>query len=225
MLTLGTRTYELVRAHSGFFVELDPEWAIDPGQQWRLATHWVTGPGNLPVSADNEPDYLRLTVTAHRYRLTDWRELTGLGLDELDDEHEGIPFYGECTLEYMMGTERKPYREPPSFDLILGDMKVRRMEGYLFSCEFDGTVKFDEGRMEDFFFKTEVPFAGVSMRVPINGNAVAAGHARATREIGPLEIVSGQVTPHDWWCKGRPEATPEDTRRVFLHTPWRQRLA
>ncbi len=227
MLTVGTRTYELVRAHSGFFLELDPTYALEPTQQWRLETHWVTSPDNIPESADNEPEYLRLTVTADQYRLSDWRELTGLGLEEIDDEVEGSKFYGEGTLEYFLGRESRPYGDVLSFDLILGVMEVRRKEGYLFSCEFDATVKFDEGVRDELILKEDIPFAGVSMGVPINGNAVAIGYARARKEIGPLEIVGGHVISHDWRRKDRsdPTAMLDEMRRVLLHTPWRQRLA
>ncbi|TSJ77769.1 hypothetical protein [Rariglobus hedericola] len=208
-------------------MELDPQLFLEPTQQWRLETHWVTSPDNAPEQADTSPEYLRLTVTADEYRISDWRELTGLGLDEIEDEGEGGKFYGRGTLEHMLGPERELHCEPASFGLILGAMKVCRKEGYLFSCEFDATVKLDDGKTEELALKAELPFAGVSMNVPINGNAVAIGLARAREEIGSLEIAAGQITPHDWLRKERsdPQAPLDDTRRVLLHTPWRQRLA
>jgi hypothetical protein len=81
MLQLGTRTYELIRAHSGFFLELDPEPFTEPRRQWRLEAHWVPSCFNDPLPDNAGLEYLRLTVTADRYHVSDWRELTGLGLE------------------------------------------------------------------------------------------------------------------------------------------------
>jgi len=221
MLKIGTRCYELVRAHSGFFLELDPAMQPEPMQQWRLEAHFVSSPANALLPVEDDVEYLRLTVTADRYRISDWRELTGLGLEAKDDDEEDSrTFYGEGILEYMLGPEREPLDEPPAFPLIVGDMEVKRKEGYLFSCEFDATVKFDDGRREELSLEAELPFAGVSMDVPINGNAVAIALARARREIGPMEIADGRVIAHDWRLKERPEAWVDSTRRVLLRTPW-----
>jgi hypothetical protein len=142
-----------------------------------------------------------------------------------DDHEESRVFYGEGVLEYLMGEGCKWHDETLSFPLVVGDMVVKRKGGYVFSCEFDATVKFPDGRRVELVLEDELPFVGVSMNVPINGNAVAIGHARAKREIGPLEVTHGEVIAHDWQRKNRPDAPVNDFRHVRLHTPWRQSLA
>lgn len=224
MLTLGRHNYDLVSAPSGFYLELDPPTAFKPRQQWRLVAHYVPGVDNEPRAPDEEaPEYWVLTVEADRYAVSDWRALSGLGLEPEDDDGDPTTWYGAGELSCHLGPKSGGIGGPKCFNLVMGDMTVRRRSGYWFDCELTAFVTFEEGGNEqELVLRDSFPFAGVGMSLPINATPSAA-RARAWREIGPLEVAHAHVVPPDWRRKTRPEADLEEMQRIFLHTPCRKR--
>lgn len=217
MLRIGQKQYELVRAQSGFFVELFPPDPIKRTQSWRLDAHYVPCEGN-PPRADGLWEYLRLTLHSEHYHLDNWRNLTGLGLDNDDED----TWFGGADLENLLAG-RFVHEE----DIILpGRLEVTWVNDYLFHCEFDGTLRREDKTEEDLEFADDLPFAEVSVGVPINAaDPVATALALAKRAVGLTEISGGRVTRHDWRIKEGRQGPLLDHHQVSLQTPWRQHLA
>ena len=158
MLRIGQRQYELVRSQSGFFVELFPPDLLKRTQEWRLDAHYVPADGSAPRD-DNKWEYLRLTIHSEKYHLDNWRNLTGLGLDNDDDD-----WFGSAGLENLLAGRFKHEEDV----VIPGRLDLTMAGEYLFHCTFDGTLRRDGAEEEDLEFEDDIPFAGVSVGVPIN---------------------------------------------------------
>jgi hypothetical protein len=215
MLRIGQKQYELVRAQSGFHVELFPPDCLKRTQEWRLDAHYVPCDGNAP-RADNKWEYLRLTLHSEKYHLDNWRNLTGLGLDNDDDD-----WFGSADLENLLAG-RFEHEE----DLVIpGRLDVTMAGDYLFHCVFDGILRRDDGE-EDLKFEDDLPFAEVSVGVPINAaDPVATALALAKRAVGLTEISGSHITRHDWRVTEKRPGPLEECHRVYLRTPWRHHLA
>jgi hypothetical protein len=215
MLRIGQRQYELVRAQSGFHVQLFPRDFLKRTQEWRLDAHYIPTDRNTPRD-DDEWEYLRLTIFSEKYHLDNWRNLTGLGLDNDDDT-----WFGSADLENLL--EDRFVRK--SLTIVPGRLDVTMAGDYLFHCTFDGILRRGDAE-EDLEFEDDIPFAEVSLRVPINAaDPVATARALAARAVGLTEISASRVTPYDWRLKEKRQGPLEDCHRVYLRTPWRHHMA
>jgi hypothetical protein len=109
--------------------------------------------------------------------------------------------------------------------VIPGRLDVTRLNDYLFHCTFDSFVRRD-GKEIDLEFEDDIPFAEVSLEVPINAaDPVKTALALASRAVGLTEISGGHVVRHDWRLKENKQGPVLDCHNVHLQTPWRHHLA
>jgi hypothetical protein len=220
MLRIGPRSYDLVRAQSGFHLVLEQSPSKQVNQTWRLDAHYVPQETH-PPRADGLWEYLRLTLFAHNYAIDDWRDLTGLGLDPLDEGEESA-WIGSGMIENLLAG-RFAHDER---DFVPGDFVARRVAGYLFDCELDGVVRDEENAEEEVFLEDQIPFAGVSLHVPINApDPIKTARAIVAREINLTECAQTRITQYDWRREEKPDARLDDAHRVSLETPWRNAVA
>ena len=216
MLRIGQRQYELVRSQSGFHVEIFPPDSLKRTQEWRLDAHYVPTDGNAPRD-DSKWEYLRLAIFSEKYHLDNWRNLTGLGLDNDDEDI----WFGSASLENLLAGRY----EDEIFTIMPGRLEVTMAGDYLFHCVFDGILRHGDVE-EDLEFEDDIPFAEVSIGVPINAaDPVATALALAGRAVGLTEICGSHMTRHDWRLKEKKPGPLEDHHQVYLQTPWRRRMA
>lgn len=164
---------------------------------------------------------MRLTLFAHNYAIRDWRELTGLGLHPLEEDKESA-WIGSGMIENLLAG-RFAHDERT---FIPGDFVARRVSGYLFDCELDGVVRDEEEQEKEVLLADQIPFAGVSLRVPINApDPIKTARDIVAREINLTECAQGRITQYDWRRKEKPDARLDDAHRVSLETPWRNATA
>ena len=223
MLQIGERCYQLVRAQSGFHVTVD---ATETGmwrQTWRFDAHYVPAdvdPGPRPEAGR---EYWRLAINPMNLAVADWRQLAEYNARE--DGGEGFhPF--SASLENLLHewNDDKGVRT-----IFPGEFRVLRRDGYLFACEFDGEIKAAvsdaEAIVGEFGLLEEVPFATVTVRVPINAaDPVASARAIAAREIGLTSIGRTHVQPYDPARKRHSRFLGTDKHSVLLETPWRSEV-
>lgn len=217
MLRVGDRLYDLVLAQSGFHVALTEGHTKQIRQDWRLDAHYIPQP-TQPAREDAGWEYLRLTIFALAYSVADWRDLCGLGLDPLHEGEESV-WLGTSGLENLLAR----WSEREERDLIPGDLTVKRTGGYLFACALEGAIRYEDGREEELLLQDEIPFASVSLRVPINApDPIKTARAIAAREIQFTDCASAHITRHDWRRQETPDALLDNAHHVILETPWRE---
>jgi hypothetical protein len=215
MLRIGSRQYNLVRVQSGFRVELFPKDFLKRTQSWQLEAHYVPMDGS-PPREDGELEHLELVIQSENYHLQNWRKLTGLELDNDEDT-----WFGSAWMENLL----VGHFDHEHHDIIPGRLDVSPLNDYLFRCKFDGMLK-NGDTAEDLEFEDDIPFAELSVSVPLNAtDPVATASAIAAHSIGLTEIFGNRVVRHDWRLKKNPKAHVENVHRVFLQTPWHHHLA
>ena len=214
MLQIGSRSYRLVRAQSGLHVRLDP---TEPGmreQEWRLDAHFVPADEDTGGELEAGWEYWRLHVNPFsRFRVEDWRELARGSFCE-DEE---IFFFVD--LENLM---ERGLRTVEERGVRIGDFRITRREGYLFTCEMEGTVagETDGAAEEEFRMEAEIPFATVWVQVPLNaGDPVAAARAIAARELKLGSVARHALRRYDPERAGGYPRT-NGKHSVTLETPW-----
>lgn len=110
-----------------------------------------------------------------------------------------------------------------------GEFSILRREGYLFHCEFAGEIdpegeeRNDDTEREELTLRDAIPFASVTVRVPINSSdPVAAARALAARELHLTETRRACLRPYDPKTKFHSRTLGTDRHSVLLETPWRQ---
>ena len=151
MLRLGDNEYELVRVQSGFSVTLqspdgDP---MKRNQVWKLVAHYAPSERRYTVRADGESEYLRVTFQSEEYAVTDWRQLSGLGLDQA-----GYHWLGFVSVENLLVGRF----DKEQWDVVPGWLEAEWKHDYLFHCEFDGSRKLADGTEEEMEFEDDLPF-------------------------------------------------------------------
>src|SRR5260221_7975049 len=168
MLQIGSRSYQLVRGQSGFCVTIGHgDLGFPPGgQAWRLEAHYVPGDRDPGAPPEAPWEYWRLTINPMNFKLSDWRSLAD---PELWKEKEyDLPFYPlSVSIENLLpdGMARAKARA-----VRAGDFRVIWRKGFLFTCEFDGEIQSKDGEevAGEFRLLEEIPFAEVTVHVPIN---------------------------------------------------------
>ncbi len=194
MLQIGPRSYDLVRGQSGFHLILDPSETSDFWQQrWLFHAHYVPneadpGPASLPAPWE----YLHLMINPLWLSLTDWRDLTTYN----PTDHDVGGFYPcSATLSNLIGTQRDGGET-----IDPGEFRIIRRQGYLFTCEFEGEIDSEtpeETGEEHLQLRDEIPFASITVRVPINSaDPVTAARATAARALGLTEVARTHLTPY-----------------------------
>ncbi len=185
-------------------------------QTWRLDAHYVPQE-NQPPREGCVWEYLRLTIFTSNYAISDWRDLTGLGLHPLEEGQES-DWIGFGQIENLLAGRFA--HDERSF--IPGNFVARRVAGYLFDCEVDGAVRDEKEQEEEACLEDQIPFAGVSLRVPITApDPITTARAIVAREINLTECAQTRITQYDWRRKEKADARLDDTHHVSLETPWR----
>ena len=222
MLRIGSRSYDLVRAHSGFFLWHGLQRHVEHLQRWRMEFHYVPSDQD-PGRPDATWEYLRLSMHPHDYCLADWRDLTGFRSRSFNEELN--PLLNWTSLENLLSKSwfHKEELDNPCPE----NLTIRWNEGYLFTCELDGFLRrSDDAEEEDFHLLDQIPFAEATVEVPINAaDPVATARAILAREIKLSECASSRITPHDWRREKDPNAQLSPSHHVSILTPWRQQLA
>jgi hypothetical protein len=134
MLRIGSNEYELIRVYSGFSVTLNVKGDDVMGRE----AHYVPG-GKYTPRADGAPEYLVLNIRSEEYKVSDWRKLSGLGLDT-----EETTWLGWCSLSNLLVGRH----EKESWTLTDGWLEVDRLQDYLFHCEYTGARKLEDGALK-----------------------------------------------------------------------------
>ncbi|HEY3663365.1 MAG TPA: hypothetical protein VGL24_09465, partial [Chthoniobacterales bacterium] len=183
MLTLGSRSFRLVRPQSGFHVTLGDRQDLAVGDQWwRFEAHYVPADDDRGPGPVDTWEYWRLMISPMLFQTNDWRLLTEYAISEPAD----FPFPAGSAENLLGGGGSRA----DALMLRPGELRVLRRDGFLFTCEFEGEIDLPaghEGGEEPVEFRLldEIPFAGVSVHVPVNSaDPVKAARALAAREIG-----------------------------------------
>lgn len=220
MLRIGSNTYELVRAYSGFFVWLEGQAPPADAQDWRLELHYVPSEQN-PARPDGLWEYLRLTLHPFRFHTPDWHELGEFGI--LSPDQELDPVLNLSSVENLLA---RWHHKEEVWDVAPETLVIKPSSGYLFTCELDGSLWRTREDGEDLHLLEEIPFAEAVVTVPINtADPVKAARAFAAREIKLHEMDGNRVTPPDWRRAKDPNAPLSNSHQVVLPTPWRKSLA
>jgi hypothetical protein len=176
----------------------------------RLEAHFV--PDDDGPAPWEEWEYLRLCINPLGFlELKDWQDLQHTSL--LDDD-------GCSTAMITAGIENilhlgGPHH--PFLGLELDEFRILKRNGHLFTIEMDGAVHPPSGDKEpgmptgDFRLLDEVPFASVSVAVPLNAaDPLAAAKGIAQRELGVKGFARTKVKLYD-------PNRPEGRRRPAVH--------
>lgn len=199
MMTLGSRTYSLVRAQCGLRVSLsvNPRYPHER-QSWTVEAHYVPDDDDAGPGPGEAWEYWRMGIQPLGfYTTTDWRELVGLSRD--DERLDPLLGSAENLLARWHG--REDVR-----GIHTGEFRVLRREGFLFTCEWDGefgaqTVREGEepgaGALE-FTLRDELPLREVRVEVPVNAaDPLSAAKAIAARELGLTQWGRSHVELYD----------------------------
>jgi hypothetical protein len=213
MLKIGSREYSLVLANSGLHVSIQSRDDILGEQRWRLDAHYIPEPFQPPLESFTW-EYLRLGIWGYAYRVDDWRELGGFGFDS-----DSSPWLGVSSLENLIDL----YRKNEVTDILPGDLTIRRAERHLFHCEFDGVIRGADGTEQELFLCDQLPFASVSLPVPINASdPIKTARSIVARELKLTETCDERLTPYDWRrTDNLPNPKLNPAHQVTLDTPWR----
>ncbi|MEO6787222.1 MAG: hypothetical protein ABI318_13910 [Chthoniobacteraceae bacterium] len=223
MLQIGSRIYQPVLTPSGFHVSLDP---VEQGlwrHVWRLDAHFVPADEDYGSGADAHWEYWRFFVNPlGSFTTRDWRELVRDTFLENEAGHR------ELCLASLENLINPYYTGKQEMEVLLGELRVIRRDGYLFTVEADGEVERGKDHDErvpygDFRLRAEIPFASVTVEVPLNaGDPLAAAKAIAAREIQLTEFGRTDVLLYDPAIRRtwRPERSGKHT--VTLEVPWRE---
>jgi len=222
MLRIGQRSYQLIRAHSGFHVTVKHGDLQLGKHEWRFDAHYVPSDGDPGAGPTAEREYWQLRIHPMNFQTADWRQL----VDYAVNEDNRLDFY-PCSahIENLLSFHRATKNVRSVF---VGDFRILRREGYLFTCEFDGEIRAgstDDPEAEEvageFRLLDEIPFATASVQVPINAaDPVATARAIAARELVLTETARTHLRPYDaarvipWRSLGT------DKHSVMLETPW-----
>jgi hypothetical protein len=223
MLQIGSRSYQLVRAHSGFGVVVDDADLGFPGKQaWRFEAHYVPGDEDPGPPLEAPWEYWRLMINPMNFVLSDWRELADPAL--WDWEKDAEPFYPMCvTIENLLPDGMRGAAERT---VRPGHFRVIRREGFLFTCEFDGEIVAKEGEevAGEFRLLDEFPFFEAAVHVPINAaDPIVAARAMAAREIALTESARTFLKRFDPERGRLPRILGPGRHSVTIETAWRAR--
>src|SRR5207302_5253565 len=177
---------------------------IDPGmtdfqrQMWRFDAHYVPADSDTGACPGVELEYWQLAINPMQLVIGDWRQLTDIKQsDDLDSSF--YPFGGN--FENLLTYRRNGIKGVHT--VFIEEFRVLRREGYLFNCEFTGEIEAaaedeTEALAGEFRMLDEIPFASVTVRVPINAtDPLASARAIAAREIGLAGVALADVRPYD----------------------------
>ena len=222
MLHIGSRIYQPVLTTSGFHVMLDP---IERGlwnHVWRLDAHFVPAEEDFGSGARARWEYWRFFVNPlGSFTTKDWRELVRESFLISDEGHDELCF---ADMENIINPMWSGGKQEPG--VRLGELRVIRRDGYLFTVEADGEIVCGKDDPEhvptgDFRLRAEIPFASATVEVPLNaGDPLTAAKAIAAREIQLTEFGRTDVTLFDPARKvWKPARSGKHT--VTLEVPWR----
>ena len=178
--------------------------------------HFVPASEKYTMPEHGRPEYLRFDLLSEEYHVSDWRELSGFGLDKEDGR-----WFGWSSLTNLIPEGHKK----DNWQVLPGWFEVERLRDYLFHCEFFGERKLPDGTEEELEFKADLPFREATAYVPINASDPrAAGRAMAARSLRMTEVAASEVQRYDPTRQTWLNLHINSHHRVTLHTPWRSEL-
>ena len=218
MLRIGQRSYELVRGASQILVSIGGRRRKADEQQWMIDAHYVPSAEDPGGGDGDDWEYLRLTIHPFGFRIPDWRELTKLRVECLEDPPADFILL-HVNLENLLAGY--PHHRDSAQTVAPGDLKLRRSGGYHFIWEFDGEYKTEDG-VQELTVLDELPFGQATVYPSVNvKDPVVAGRAIAAREIKLTEMAGSHVLGPDWRREKETAAPLDSYHHVTLRTPWR----
>jgi hypothetical protein len=223
MLRIGSRVFELVRNQSGLHATLDPHAAAHERQQWRIEAHWVPAdedPGaDWTDSAGGGWEYGRLAVNPIMgFAVSHWHELDKAVLLDAGGEVTNLGFASWQNLIHLGSGEN------PVQDVVIGGLRIIQRDGYLLTLEIDGEISpvEDSTVHGDFSAMIELPFATVTVAVPLNAaDPLATAQGIARRELGLTTCARSHVRRYDPERPTSLKPHRNSKHRVMLELPWR----
>jgi hypothetical protein len=215
MLKIGSNSYEMVDAQSYISVSLFPpgDGVIQRQQLWGLTASFAPEGDDYTPPNPWTDEYLELWMRAEKYDVPDWRELTGFGLGEQNNLWPVLSSLSN-RLEHDFQKSDLP--------ISVHDLKLERVEDFIFRCELHGTRDLPDDAELDLTFFELLIFKEVVAYVPLNSaDSVAVAKAMAAKYIKLTEFASHRVTPYDP-KRGSSLNTHINTHHmVTLQTAWR----